>query len=80
MRHQLTLDLNPEPQREEVARVKRITVRERLARLILGRPKTFTLVVPGDSVDQVTITHKHDDDDLMALADAVGVAKAGGAA
>lgn len=77
MRHQLTLDLNP--MREEVARVKRITIRERLARLILGRPETFTLVVPGDSVEHVTITHKHDqDDDLMALGDAVGASRKGG--
>lgn len=76
MRHQLTLEMSP--LREEVARVKKITIRERLARLILGRPETLTLVVPGDSVENVTITHK--DDDLMALADAVGVTKAGGAA
>lgn len=75
MRHQLNLDLAA---REKVVGLRRVTLRERLARLILGEPKEFTLVVPGDSVDQVTITQHGDDDDLMALARAVGVTRSGG--
>ncbi|HAT1145921.1 TPA: hypothetical protein JAJ60_002411 [Corynebacterium striatum] len=75
MRHQLNLDLAT---REKVVGLRRVTLRERLARLILGEPKEFTLVVPGDSVDQVTITQHGDDDDLMALARAVGVTRSGG--
>lgn len=75
MRHQLNLDLAA---REKVVGLRRVTLRERLARLILGETKDFTLVVPGDSVDQVTITQHGDDDDLMALARAVGVTRSGG--
>ena len=75
MRHQLNLDLAA---REKVVGLCRVTLRERLARLILGEAKDFTLVVPGDSVDQVTITQHGDDDDLMALARAVGVTRNGG--
>ncbi len=75
MRHQLNLDLAA---REKVVGLSRVTLRERLARLILGETKDFTLIVPGDSVDQVTITQHGDDDDLMALARAVGVTRSGG--
>lgn len=75
MRHQLNLDLAA---REKVVGLRRVTLRERLARLILGETKDFTLVVPGDSVDQVIITPHGDDDDLMALARAVGVTRSGG--
>lgn len=75
MRHQLNLDLAT---REKVVGLRRVTLRERLARLILGEPKKFTVVIPGDSVDQVTITQHGDDDDLMALARAVGVTRSGG--
>ncbi|MGI6786480.1 MAG: hypothetical protein ACOX5I_07735 [Gleimia sp.] len=75
MRHQLNLDLAA---REKVVGLRRVTLRERLARLILGEPKKFTVVIAGDSVDQVTITQHGDDDDLMALARAVGVTRSGG--
>lgn len=75
MRHQLNLDLAA---REKVVGLRRVTLRERLARLILGEAKDFTVVVPADSVDQVTITQHGAVDDLMALARAVGVTRSGG--
>ncbi|MEA1025168.1 hypothetical protein [Corynebacterium pseudotuberculosis] len=76
MRHQLNLDLAA---REKVVGLRRVTLRERLVRLILGEPKEFTVVVPGDSVDQVTITRHGDEEaDLMALAAAVGATRNGG--
>lgn len=79
MRHHLNLDLADHQPREKVVGLRRVTLRERLARLILGESQTFTVVVPGDSVDQVTITqHSDEDNDLMALADAVGVTRSGG--
>lgn len=75
MRHHLNLDLAA---REKVVGLRRVTLRERLARLILGEPKKFTVIVPGESVDQVTITQCSDEeDDLMALANAVGVTRKG---
>lgn len=75
MRHQLNLDLAA---REKIVGLRRVTLRGRLARLNLGEAEDFTLVVPGDSADQFTITQHGDDDDLMALARAVGVTRRGG--
>ncbi|MDO5722515.1 MAG: hypothetical protein Q4P06_08270 [Actinomycetaceae bacterium] len=73
MGHQLHLDLTGPPARENLVGLRRVTLRERLARLVLGKPARFTMIVPGDSVERVTITEGSDsDDDLLALADAVG--------
>ena len=81
MRHHLNLDLADHQPREKVVGLRRVTLRERLARLILGGSRTFTVVIPGDSVDQVTITqHSDEDNDLMALSEAVGVSARGDAA
>ena len=78
MGHHLYCDLAGTANREKVVRLRKVRLRERLARLILGDPATVTVIVPGDSVDQVTITNTNNpDDDLMALARAVGVTTGG---
>lgn len=77
MSRHLHCDLAAPANRQKVVGLRKVTLRERLARLILGDPTTVTVIVPGDSIDQVTITQKHDDD-LMALARAVGVTPSGG--
>lgn len=55
---------------------KIVPIRERLLRFLLGMRRQVTLVVPGDSVRQIDITET--EDDLMALARAVGVTRSGG--
>lgn len=77
MGHHLHCDLAAPVNREKVVGLRKVTLRERLARLVLGETTTVTVIVPGDSIDQVTITQKHDDNDLMALARAVGVTHGG---
>ena len=77
MGHHLHCDLAGTANREKVVGLRKVRLRERLARLILGETTTVTVIVPGDSVDQVTITN-NPDDDLMALARAVGVTTGGG--
>lgn len=78
MSHHLHCDLAAPTNREKVVGLRKVTLRERLARLVLGDPTTVTVIVPGDSIDQVTITQKHADNDLMALARAVGATPSGG--
>ncbi|MFW9241687.1 hypothetical protein ACOJAW_12175 [Corynebacterium striatum] len=78
MGHHLHCDPAGTANREKVVGLRKVTLRERLARLILGETATVTVIVPGDSVDQVTITNTNNpDDDLMALARAVGVTTGG---
>lgn len=78
MGHHLHCDLADTAKRQKVVGLRKVTLRERLARLILGEATTVTVIVPGDSVDQVSITNTNNpDDDLMALARAVGVTTGG---
>ena len=41
---------------------RRLTVRERLLRILLGSPVKLTVIVPGDSVDEVAIFEKGKED------------------
>lgn len=79
MGHHLHCNLADTANRQKVVGLRKVTLRERLARLILGETTTVTVIVPGDNVDQVTITNTNNpDDDLMALARAVGFTMSGG--
>lgn len=64
------------PEDPGVVATKIVPIRERLLRFFLGTRRQVTLVVPGDSVRQIDITET--EDDLMALARAVGVNRSGG--
>lgn len=64
------------PEDPGVVATKIVPVREQLLRFLLGKRRQVTLVVPGDSVRQIDITET--EEDLMALARAVGVTRSGG--
>lgn len=80
--HRLKLHIAQDiPEDPGIVATKAIPIRERLLRLLLGKRRQVTLVVPGDSVRQIDITeHLDSDDDLLALADAIGVTGRGDAA
>lgn len=79
IQHRLKLHIAKDiPEDPGVVATKTVPIRERLLRFLLGKRRQVTLVAPGDSVRQIDITEN--DDDLMALADAVGVARRGDAA
>lgn len=80
--HRLKLHIAKDiPDDPGIVATKAVPIRERLLHLLLGKRRQVTLVVPGDSVHQIDITeHPDSDDDLLALADAVGVTGRGDAA
>ncbi|NMX03591.1 hypothetical protein [Mobiluncus mulieris] len=66
------------PANPGIVATKTVKVRERIARFLFGAPRKMMIIVPGDSVDQIDIREKPGpNDSLMALAEAVGVAKGG---
>lgn len=67
MRHKLEVRINPET--DSVVKVRQLRLRERLARCIFGTSDRYAVLVPGGSVDEVTIIEQSDE--LMALADVV---------
>ncbi|MBM7051021.1 hypothetical protein [Rothia sp. ZJ1223] len=62
--------------RGKVLRAKRLGIRERVLRFLFGDVRELMLLTPGDAVKDITVTTV--DEDLTALAKAVGVMADGG--
>ncbi len=56
MRHTLKITVSKEKANGGVVACRHITVREKLLRLLLGSPVRLTVLVPGNSVEEVAIT------------------------
>ena len=56
MRHILQIRVSKEKENAGIVACRSVSVRERLLRLLLGKPVKLTVLVPGDSVDEVAIT------------------------
>lgn len=68
-KHRLKVSFTKEPARDALVSTKRISIRERILRFLLGNKQELTVLVPGNQVHALEIVQP--DDDLMALADAV---------
>ena len=55
MRHALKIMISKERFNNGVFACRSVTVREKLLRFLLGSPVKLTVLVPGDSVDEVAI-------------------------
>ena len=58
MNHALNIKVSKERMSGGIMACRQLTVRERLIRFLLGSPVRLTIVVPGDSVDEVAISRK----------------------
>lgn len=56
MRHNLRITVSKERPEGGVIACRHVTVRERLLRFLFGNPVKLTVLVPGDNVDEVTVT------------------------
>lgn len=63
MRHKLKIKVSKERSNGGVLACRQVTVREKLLRFLLGSPVKLTVLVPGDSVDEVAIKEVTDSDD-----------------
>lgn len=55
MKHRLKILVSKKPLNSGVVSCRTITVRERILRYLLGVPQKLTLIVPGDTVEEVCI-------------------------
>ncbi len=55
MRHNLKISVSKRPQSGGIVRCKNITLRERILRLLLGEKQKLMILIPGDSVDSLSI-------------------------
>lgn len=53
--HQLTISVTDHPRTNGVVSFKRLTIRERLLRYLLGNAKQIMVITPGNSVHQIRI-------------------------
>ena len=56
MRHTLKISVTKERQNDGIAAVRKVSVREKLLRFLFGDKAKLTVIVPGDSVEEVAIT------------------------
>ena len=56
MRHTMIITVGKGKSTNGVLACRRLTVREKLLRFLLGSPVKLTVLVPGDSVDAVEIS------------------------
>lgn len=56
MKHVLEISVTKEPKNDGIAAVRKVSVRERLLRFLFGNKAKLTVIVPGDSVEEVAIT------------------------
>ena len=62
MNHTLNIKVSKERLSGGIMACRRLTVRERLRRVLLRSPGELTVIVPGDSVDEVAIFEKGKED------------------
>ncbi len=62
MRHKLNVSVSREPRESGIATIRRLSVRERLMRLLLGEMRRVIVLIPGDKVEEIAISEEVKDD------------------
>lgn len=55
MKHNLKISVSKVPQTGGVITCRNVTIRERFLRLLFGRKQKVTILIPGDSINEVSI-------------------------
>lgn len=56
MKHNLHISVSEEPKKKGMVSYKSVSLRERFLRLLFGKKQKITILVPGDSVEELAIT------------------------
>jgi len=56
MEHTLKISVSREPVSGGIVSCRHISVRERIARFLLGEKRRLTIIVPGDSVRELAVS------------------------
>ncbi len=55
MKHILKISVSKKPRADGIVNFRSVSVREKLLRLLFGMPCKMTILVPGDSVEELSI-------------------------
>ena len=58
MKKRLKIDVSREPKGKGLVNCRTLAVRERLMSLVFGRRQKLAILIPGDSVNEITISEK----------------------
>ena len=58
MRHKLKVSVSKEPKTGGIAAIRKVSVRERLLRLLLGEMRRVVVLIPGDKIDEIAISEE----------------------
>ena len=56
MKHNLKISVSKKPQDGGIVSCRNITIRERLLRFLLGEKHKITILVPGDTIEELAIS------------------------
>ena len=56
MKHNLHISVSDKPQRNGMVSCRNITLRERFMRMLFGKKQKITILVPGDTIEELAIT------------------------
>ena len=75
-KHRLKVTLTDQPEPDAAVSARKVSIRSRIARKLLGDPQQLTVLVPATRSAQLKSFAQTDE--LMALAHVVGVTRSGG--
>ena len=62
MKHNLQISIGRTPSGGGIVRCRTVSLRERFVKLLFGQKMRLTVIVPGNSVEQLSITELPEDD------------------
>lgn len=63
MKHHLKISVSKHPQTGGIVRCRNITLREKIMRKLLGEKQKLMILIPGDSVEELSIKEVSDEGD-----------------
>ena len=64
MKHNLRISIRKDPSGNGIAYCRKVTLRERMLSFLLGEKRRVTVIVPGDSVECVSIQELPEGDEI----------------
>lgn len=55
MKHELEISVSKQPKNDGIVSCRHLSIRERFLRFLLGKKTGLTVIVPGDSVEELAI-------------------------
>jgi len=55
MKHKLKISISRDPPEMRILRCRRVSVRERFLRFLFGEKRMVTVIIPGDTIETVTV-------------------------